>query len=149
MATEYGSRLKQARKHASLTQIELSKKTGVPQSTISTAEREGYGSGETPVYARACGVNGLWLGTGEGDMLASTDAVDADPAQINILPPTANKPVISFAAIELAAIFDMIPIEDRLLRAEAFSLATTAIAEVIRRSQAKHHGTAGSGTPAV
>jgi hypothetical protein len=49
----------------------------------------------------------------------------------------------------LAAIFDMIPIEDRLLRAEAFSLATTAIAEVIRRSQAKHHGTAGSGTPAV
>ncbi len=68
MTTEYGSRLKQARKHAGLTQVALSKKTGVPQSTISTAEREGYGSGETPVYARACGVSAIWLGTGEGAM---------------------------------------------------------------------------------
>jgi hypothetical protein len=58
---------------------------------------------------------------------------------------TKNDSKFTFAALELAAIFDMIPIEDRLLRAEAFSLATTAIAEVIRRSQAKHHGTAGSG----
>jgi transcriptional regulator with XRE-family HTH domain len=133
MATEYGSRLKQARKHASLTQIELSKKTGVPQSTISTAEREGYVSGETPVYARACGVNGLWLGTGEGDMLAG--AADAGPGQINSAPPV-SKPLITASAIELAAIYDMIPIEHRLLRAEVFSLATTAIAEVLRRSQA-------------
>lgn len=69
MATEYGSRLKLARKNARLTQAELSKKTGIPQSTISTAEREGYGSGETPVYAQACGVNALWLAKGHGEML--------------------------------------------------------------------------------
>jgi len=69
MATEYGKRLRQARKHAKLTQVQLSEKTGIPQSTISTAEREGYGSGDTPVYADKCGVNALWLGTGEGEML--------------------------------------------------------------------------------
>lgn len=69
MATEYGSRLKTARKHAGLTQVALSKKTGIPQSTISTAEREGNGSGETPVYAQACGVDALWLATGEGEMI--------------------------------------------------------------------------------
>ena len=55
----------------------LSKKTGIAQSTISTAEREGHGSGETPVYARACGVSAIWLATGEGDML------DTSPPQAN------------------------------------------------------------------
>lgn len=69
MATEYGSRLRLARKNARLTQAELSKKTGIPQSTISTAEREGHGSGETPVYAQACGVSALWLAKGDGEML--------------------------------------------------------------------------------
>lgn len=69
MATEYGKRLRQARKYAKLTQVQLSEKTGIPQSTISTAEREGNGSGETPVYANATGVNALWLATGEGEML--------------------------------------------------------------------------------
>lgn len=68
MATEYGNRLRIARKKAGLTQIELSKVTGIAQSTISTAEREGYGSGETPVYAKVCGVSALWLATGEGPM---------------------------------------------------------------------------------
>ena len=74
MATEYGSRLRQARKHAKLTQMGLSKKTGIPQSTISSAERDGQGSGETPVYAAACGVDPLWLGTGRGSMLMSAQA---------------------------------------------------------------------------
>ena len=69
MATEYGSRLRLARKNARLTQAGLSKKTGIPQSTISTAEREGHGSGETPVYAQACGVNVMWLAKGDGEML--------------------------------------------------------------------------------
>ena len=82
MATEYGSRLRTARKHAKLTQVGLSKKTGIPQSTISTAEREGHGSGETPVYAAACGVSALWLGTGNGDMLsvATAAAAPQEPA---------------------------------------------------------------------
>lgn len=70
MATEYGTRLKAARKHADLTQKEASDRTGIPQSTISTAERQGHGSGDTPVYARVYGVSALWLATGEGEMVA-------------------------------------------------------------------------------
>lgn len=70
MATEYGSRLRTARKLAGLTQTDLGTKTGIPQSTISTAEREGHGSSETPVYAKALGVDPHWLATGEGEMLA-------------------------------------------------------------------------------
>lgn len=72
MATEYGARLRAARKHAGLTQVEASKKTGIPQSTISTAEREGQGSADTPVYAKAYGVDAHWLATGDGDMLQVT-----------------------------------------------------------------------------
>lgn len=69
MATEYGQRLRQARQLAKLTQAGLSAKTGIAQSTISTAEREGHGSADTPTYAQACGVSALWLATGEGDMI--------------------------------------------------------------------------------
>lgn len=67
--TEYGLRLKTARKHAGLTQTELAEITGIPQSTISTAERMGNGSRETPVYAKACGVDAHWLATGQGTMV--------------------------------------------------------------------------------
>lgn len=71
MSTEYGKRLRAARKHAKLTQQALSEATGIPQSTISTAERLGHGSADTPVYAKECGVDAHWLATGEGEMIPS------------------------------------------------------------------------------
>lgn len=52
-----------------MTQIEASKASGIPQSTISTSERESHGSAETTVYAKIYGVNAHWLATGEGEML--------------------------------------------------------------------------------
>lgn len=72
MTTEYGLRLRTARQSAGLTQGELSRVTGIAQSTISTAERLGNGSSDTPVYARACGVDAHWLATGEGEMRPSS-----------------------------------------------------------------------------
>lgn len=77
MATEYGIRLRAARKHAKLTQNKLSEITGIPQSTISTAENLGHGSAETTVYAMACGVNAHWLASGEGEMLSQGATVIA------------------------------------------------------------------------
>lgn len=74
MNSDYGLRLREARKHAGLTQVGLSKLTGIPQSTISTAERLGHGSAETPIYAKACGVDAHWLATGEGVMLPAAAA---------------------------------------------------------------------------
>ncbi len=71
MSTNYGRRLRAAREHAQLTQNQLSQKTGIGQSTISTAEREGAGSKETPTYATACGVDVFWLANGTGDMVPS------------------------------------------------------------------------------
>lgn len=71
MSTQFGSRLKQARIYAGLTQIELSKKAGVRQSTISDAERVASGSAHTAQFASICGVDAHWLATGEGDMKPS------------------------------------------------------------------------------
>ena len=72
MATEYGKRLRALRLEAKLTQNELSEITGIPQSTISTAEREGNGSADTPVYAKVFGVNALWLAKCEGDKYSTS-----------------------------------------------------------------------------
>lgn len=70
MATEYGERLKRARAYAgNISQTELSRRTGIPQSTIGSAEAKGHGSADTPKYAAACGVSAIWLATGEGSMV--------------------------------------------------------------------------------
>lgn len=79
--TEYGKRLRLARAYAKLTQNDLSKKTGIGQSTISTAEREGAGSKETPTYAQACGVDVFWLANGTGSMVPEPGALAAQPVK--------------------------------------------------------------------
>lgn len=52
-----------------MTQVDASKASGIPQSTISTSERESNGSSDTPVYAKLYGVDAHWLATGEGEMI--------------------------------------------------------------------------------
>lgn len=127
MATEYGSRLREARKDAKLTQEGLSKKTGIPQSTISTAERDGNGSAETPVYAQACGVNALWLAKGLGPKHPKKDDVQRHYQAM----PTTTLPELSPAAYELGMVFDLIPIADRKKRAQAHVAATSAILAIL------------------
>lgn len=95
MATEYGLRLRAARKHAQMTQVEASKASGIPQSTISTSERESHGSSETPVFAKLYGVDAHWLATGEGEMVPAGGRVEASnvtPAPIG----TRRVPLISY-----------------------------------------------------
>jgi transcriptional regulator with XRE-family HTH domain len=67
----YGTRLKKAREHAGYTQAELAEKAKVgSQVNISKLERmSASGSEFTVQYAMACGVNPVWLATGEGEMI--------------------------------------------------------------------------------
>ena len=86
-----GARVKQARKAAKMTQIELARRTGLNQSTISDLE-VGKSQGTTFVasLASAMGVNPLWLETGKGSMsidLASPVETDANDSPF--LPNTA------------------------------------------------------------
>ena len=60
MNTEFGQRLKQARKAAALTQAQLAKKVGIGQSTIAELEKIGSGSSHTPAIAAILNVSALW-----------------------------------------------------------------------------------------
>lgn len=73
--SEFGSRLRAARKHAGLTQKQLAPIVGMSQSNLSELEVSGHSSGMTTQLARACGVNAHWLATGDGEMLSVSDSV--------------------------------------------------------------------------
>lgn len=119
MATEYGRRLKQARTEAGLTQKELSSRTGIAQSTISTAEREGHGSADTPIYALACGVTALWLANGDGPkhpVDGYATGLIGSLAQID--PPKTKYEPATPVAMEIALLFDLIPVTDKIRRTQ-------------------------------
>jgi len=72
----YSQRLKAARKHANLTQAELSKAVGITQTSISDLERgKSASSTFSASIARICGVSALWLETGEGKMIDHGDTM--------------------------------------------------------------------------
>lgn len=64
--SEFGSRLREARKERGLTQGEVAQVLGLSQGTVSQAEKEGDGSVHVAAYAQLLQVNPLWLATGEG-----------------------------------------------------------------------------------
>ena len=69
MSTEFGTRLRMARRHARLSQKALAALVGLSQSNISELEDGGYESGKTAQIAHACGVDAQWLATGAGHMV--------------------------------------------------------------------------------
>jgi DNA-binding XRE family transcriptional regulator len=66
----FGERLLKARKHAELTQTELASALGMPQTTYAEAELTGKGSTYTAQIAKRCGVDAVWIATGEGEMIS-------------------------------------------------------------------------------
>lgn len=82
MATDFGSRVAQARKHAGFTQKQLAPLVGMSQSNLSELETIAFESGKTVQIACRCNVNACWLATGEGNML---DGVAATAPQITTL----------------------------------------------------------------
>lgn len=122
MATEYGTRLRQSRRNAGLTQVELSEKTGIAQSTISTAERQGAKSSDTAIYAQACGVNAYWLATGKDSAdQRSIDYEENQPlarveraqAATNLVAESTKLCPLSSAIATIAALMESLPADDK------------------------------------
>ena len=120
MATDFGKRLVQARKHAKLTQAQLAKAVGVSQATIAEAEKKGYGSSYTYQIATRCGVDPGWLATGDGLMEQSDQA----PPVVDFKASDAW-PALSPQAHLLGECFDMLV--DPTARHRAYNEATAAI----------------------
>jgi transcriptional regulator with XRE-family HTH domain len=73
MVTEFGKRLRQAREYAKLTQEEAVEKTGISQSTITTAETKGKGSTYTAQFADEYGVSAILIAIGKGEMVIKAE----------------------------------------------------------------------------
>lgn len=73
--TDFGQRIKAARKQAGLTQVQLAKAIGISQGTLSEMENDGMSSTYTVQIAAVCGVSAQWLATGDGSMKASSKNV--------------------------------------------------------------------------
>jgi len=72
---ELKDRLKQARKHANITQAELAERAGIKQASISEIERGlTRTSGYLVKLATICRVNPVWLSEGSGQMLPSDES---------------------------------------------------------------------------
>jgi phage repressor protein C with HTH and peptisase S24 domain len=70
---ELKDRLKQARKHAQLTQTELARAVGIDQTSISDLERgKSQSTGYVARIAEVCGVRAIWLEDGTGEMTPSS-----------------------------------------------------------------------------
>ena len=81
--TTFATRIKQARKHAGFSQVELGKAVQVSQCAIHKIE---YGqsltSRRTVAIALACQVDPIWLATGRGEMLKQSAIVPLRPPKI-------------------------------------------------------------------
>ena len=72
---ELKDRLKQARKHARLTQVELAERAGIKQASVSEIERGlTRTSGHLVKLATICGVDPVWLSEGVGDMQSAGES---------------------------------------------------------------------------
>lgn len=117
MRSEFGQRLFDARKHAKLTQAVLASAVGTSQANLGELEKKGLSSGLTPAIAARCGVAIEWLAYGKGEMLAR------EPAQGQ----RQNSP----EAQQIADLFDLIPVRDKIRRAQAMAAAINSILAVL------------------
>lgn len=87
MLDTIGKRLKKARKHADMTQIELASAVDAKQGAISDLENGRNNSSTKLVQMAICtGVNAEWLSTGKGEMVTvSNDEATAMPHMIPVL----------------------------------------------------------------
>jgi hypothetical protein len=126
----YGERLQQAMDARSdtlgqqVTRKEVARVAGVTVQNIgmvindAKGRDQNLGTASHTAVAAYLRVNSQWLLTGEGPMIA-THAIKA-PSEL------------SPAAIELAALFDMIPAADKMRRAKAFNAASTALMQALQ-----------------
>lgn len=124
----FGERLKQARRHAGLTQQELAEKSYVKQGTISKIERGDTDSSTFTVQlSTACGVRSEWLAVGDGEML---NIVSATTQEEEVLKMIKKNP----------ALLRLLKVAEPLAEYQIDSLVSTSTA-FVKSTEAKNNGT--------
>lgn len=78
--TAFGQRMREARRRADLTQVQVCKYLRIAQSTLSGLEDSALSSGRTVEFAKLYGCDATWLATGEGSPArAGEDLPEATP----------------------------------------------------------------------
>lgn len=101
--SDFGDRVRKARKHAKLSQEQLAGDIGIKQGSLSELERVGNSSTFTVQIAQRCGVRADWLATGDGLMLSTSlpQMGDADTTASNVLLVGLNKSIPRLAWDEI------------------------------------------------
>ncbi|OQR30630.1 Cro/Cl family transcriptional regulator [Pseudomonas sp. Bc-h] len=126
---ELKDRLKQARKHANLTQSELAERAGIKQASISEIERGlTRTSGYLVKLATILGVNPVWLSEGIGSMLSG------DQSNVELGPPitTAARRIDIMGTAQMGPDGHWVGLEDAGGWVETWSRDTDAYALLLR-----------------
>jgi SOS-response transcriptional repressor LexA len=107
-----GSRIREARRAAKMTQKALAQKVGMTQGALSELETgESQSSTLLPSMAAVLGVSALWLGTGKGSMLPTgVDSPNAHrpPFDENVFRvPMGTRPIPVISSVQAGALRDM------------------------------------------
>ena len=115
----FAERAKARRLELGFTQAEVARRSGLKQSDVSKIE-SGLIQKTTEMIglAKALQCNPSWLAHGQGNMLQSASTAPAESVQTP-------------GAIELGELYDMIPVSQRVKRAQAFTAAAAAIVAVL------------------
>ena len=143
----YGERLQKAiaRRESVIgrviSRLELSKVAGCSRQNIGMILTNAKGTDQkltTESHAAVSAflkVNPEWLLSEKGSI--------EPPGQLNA------PSYLSAVAVEMGVLFDMIPLDDRIRRAQAFNLATSAIMQVLQDVRATNQATLDSGKPSA
>jgi transcriptional regulator with XRE-family HTH domain len=136
-----GDRVRAARKHGKLTQVQLAERVGISQQTLSALERgESEGSVKLTEIAVECGVSPEWLARGVGEMCApalkperASQNARLDPA---IIASTMRALLIVLRRRDPKIAVDLTDPKDAFLFAEAYGLAEAMVDDDLTRGAA-------------
>lgn len=113
------TRARKRRIELGLKQAEVARASGLKQSDVSKIENGKIQKTTAMIgLAKALQCNPRWLAYGQGGMIV--EAASANP-ETELTP----------GAVDLARLYDMLPVHDRIRRAQAYAAATAAIVEVL------------------
>jgi transcriptional regulator with XRE-family HTH domain len=138
--TTVAGRMKHMREKFHITQTQLAVRAGLSPSAVSNIEAEAReGKGSLPQIAEALGVRHKWLAYGMGEMYDMAITQGDNVTFLEMKKPQRQEAAqLSPHALELGMMFDMIPIEDRVRRAQVYTKAMQVIVteiELMRTQQ--------------